>query len=136
MATVVTPGTALHRSAPAESWDVERVRADFPLLTRVVNGRPLAYLDNAATSQKPRPVIEAVTVFYEQGCANVHRGVHSLSQEASVAYDFVRERAARFLNAASSQEIVFTHGTTAGLNLVAQSYGGATLHPGDEILVS
>jgi len=136
MATVATPHTALRRTPPSGSWDVDRVRADFPVLARVVNGRPLAYLDNAATSQKPRPVIEALTEFYQHGCANVHRGVHALSQEASVAYDAVRERAAQFLNAASPLEIIFTHGTTAGLNLVAQSHGGATLHPGDEILVS
>ena len=121
------------RSVPA--WDVERIRADFPILSREVRGRPLVYLDNAATAQKPRAVIEAITRYYETGNANVHRGVHALSQEATEAYERVRGLAAGFLNVAPG-EIVFTAGTTAALNLVAQSYGGSTLRPGDEILVS
>src|ERR1051326_5509032 len=121
------------RSVPA--WDVARVRADFPILSREVRGRPLVYLDNAATAQKPRAVIEAITRYYETGNANVHRGVHALSQEATEAYERVRGLAAGFLNVAPG-EIVFTAGTTAALNLVAQSYGGSTLRPGDEILVS
>jgi cysteine desulfurase/selenocysteine lyase len=117
------------------AWDVNRVRADFPILSREVRGTPLVYLDNAATAQKPRAVIEAITRYYETGNANVHRGVHALSQEATAEYERVRELAARFLNV-SPGEIVFTAGTTAGLNLVAQSYGGSVLRPGDEILVS
>ena len=121
------------RSVPA--WDVARVRDDFPILSREVRGRPLVYLDNAATAQKPRAVIEAITRYYETGNANVHRGVHALSQEATEAYERVRGLAAGFLNVAPG-EIVFTAGTTAALNLVAQSYGGSTLRPGDEILVS
>ena len=120
---------------PAAAWDVSRVRADFPILAREVRGRPLVYLDNAATAQKPRPVIDAITRYYESGNANVHRGVHALSQEATTEYERVRTLAARFFDVAAN-EIVFTAGTTAALNLVAQSYGGSTLRPGDEILVS
>jgi cysteine desulfurase/selenocysteine lyase len=117
-------------------WDVARVRADFPILSRDVGGQPLVYLDSAATAQKPRAVIDAISAYYERGNANVHRGVHALSQEATTAYERVRDLAARFLNAASPSEIIFTAGTTAGLNLVAQSYGGSVLRPDDEILVS
>jgi cysteine desulfurase/selenocysteine lyase len=118
------------------SWDVAKVRADFPILTRRVRGQPLVYLDSAATAQKPRAVIDAISAYYERGNANVHRGVHALSQEATTAYERVRQLAARFLAAESPSEIIFTAGTTAGLNLVAQSYGGSVLRPGDEILVS
>jgi cysteine desulfurase/selenocysteine lyase len=130
MATLATV-----RRDTESAWDVNRVRADFPILTREVRGTPLVYLDNAATAQKPRAVIEAITRYYETGNANVHRGVHALSQEATAEYERVRELAARFLNT-SPGEIVYTAGTTAGLNLVAQSYGGSVLRPGDEILVS
>jgi cysteine desulfurase/selenocysteine lyase len=130
MATLATV-----RRDTESAWDVNRVRADFPILTREVWGAPLVYLDNAATAQKPRAVIEAITRYYETGNANVHRGVHALSQEATTEYERVRELAARFFNV-SAGEIVFTAGTTAGLNLVAQSYGGSVLRPGDEILVS
>jgi cysteine desulfurase/selenocysteine lyase len=120
----------------AHAWDVDRVRAEFPILTRQVRGKPLVYLDSAATAQTPRVVIDAMTHYYETGNANVHRGVHALSQEATTAYERVRVLAARFLNAASPSEIIFTAGSTAGLNLVAQSHGGSTLRPGDEILIS
>jgi cysteine desulfurase/selenocysteine lyase len=120
----------------AHAWDVDRVRAEFPILTREVRGKPLVYLDSAATAQTPRVVIDAMTHYYETGNANVHRGVHALSQEATTAYERVRVLAARFLNAASPSEIIFTAGSTAGLNLVAQSYGGSVLRPGDEILIS
>ena len=120
----------------AHAWDVDRVRAEFPILTRQVRGKPLVYLDSAATAQTPRVVIDAMTHYYETGNANVHRGVHALSQEATTAYERVRVLAARFLNTASPSEIIFTAGSTAGLNLVAQSYGGASLRPGDEILIS
>jgi cysteine desulfurase/selenocysteine lyase len=130
---MATPATV--RRDTESAWDVNRVRADFPSLTREVRGTPLVYLDNAATAQKPRAVIEAITRYYETGNANVHRGVHALSQEATTEYERVRELAARFFNV-SAGEIVFTAGTTAGLNLVAQSYGGSVLRPGDEILVS
>jgi len=120
----------------AHAWDVDRVRAEFPILTRQVRGKPLVYLDSAATAQTPRVVIDAMTHYYETGNANVHRGVHALSQEATTAYERVRVLAARFLNAASPSEIIFTAGSTAGLNLVAQSHGGSSLRPGDEILIS
>ncbi|HEV8600082.1 MAG TPA: cysteine desulfurase [Gemmatimonadales bacterium] len=130
----VPPGAS--RVGRAGAWDVERIRADFPILAREVRGRPLVYLDNAATAQKPGPVIAAMTRYYETGNANVHRGVHALSQEATLAYERVRELAAQFLGAGSSAELVFTSGTTAALNLVAQSYGGSVLRPGDEILVT
>ena len=122
------------RSGPV--WDVARVRADFPILQRTIRGHPLVYLDSAATAQKPRQVIEAVSRYYETGNANVHRGVHALSQEATTEYERVRHLAARFLNAADPSEIIYTAGTTASLNLVAQSYGGSVLQPGDEILIS
>jgi cysteine desulfurase/selenocysteine lyase len=116
--------------------NVERLRQDFPILGERVRGRPLVYLDNAATSQKPRAVIEAVSRFYAADNANVHRGVHTLSERATVAYEGVRERVARFLNAASPREIVFTRGTTEAINLIAHSWGATSLRPGDEILVT
>ena len=116
--------------------DVERLRRDFPILSQRVRGKPLVYLDNAATSQKPRPVIDAVSRFYASENANIHRGVHYLSEQATQAYDAVRERVARFINAAAPGEIVFTRGTTEGINLVAQAWARNTLRPGDEILVT
>ncbi|HEX3275860.1 MAG TPA: cysteine desulfurase [Gemmatimonadales bacterium] len=116
--------------------DVARVRDDFPILAREVRGKPLVYLDNAATSQKPHAVIDAITRFYAFENANIHRGVHYLSERATVAYDEVRRRVARFLNAATPDEVVFTRGTTEAINLVAQSWGRTTLRPGDEILIS
>ena len=123
-------------AATAPALDVERLREDFPILSQRVRGKPLVYLDNAATSQKPRPVIEAVTRFYSSENANIHRGVHFLSERATLAYDAVRERVARFLNASSAREIVFTRGTTEAINLVAQSWGRSALRAGDEILIT
>ena len=128
------PGEA--RVGHSGAWNVARVRRDFPILAREVRGHPLVYLDNAATAQKPTAVIGAMQRYFETGNANVHRGVHALSQEATLAYEQTRELAARFLGARSSAEVVFTAGTTAALNLVAQSYGGSVLQPGDEILVT
>ena len=125
MAATATPGL-----------DIGQLRKDFPILSQRVRGKPLVYLDNAATSQKPRSVIDAVGRFYAAENANIHRGVHVLSERATVAYEAARERVARFLNAASPGEIIFTRGTTEGINLVAQSWGRGTLHPGDEILVT
>jgi cysteine desulfurase/selenocysteine lyase len=116
--------------------DVARLRHEFPVLRTVINGKPLAYLDNGATSQKPRAVVEAESDFASLENANVHRGVHALSQRATARYDAVREQLRRFLNAALADEIVFTSGTTAAINLVAQSYGRSVLRPGDEILLS
>jgi cysteine desulfurase/selenocysteine lyase len=116
--------------------DVERLRKDFPILSQRVRGKPLVYLDNAATAQKPRAVIDAVTRFYAAENANIHRGVHYLSERATEAYDGVRRQVARFVNAGSPAEIVFTRGTTEGINLVAQSWARTNLRPGDEILIT
>jgi cysteine desulfurase / selenocysteine lyase len=111
-------------------------RRDFPILERRVHGQPLIYLDNAATTQKPRQVIEALVDFYEQHNANVHRGVHTLSDEATELYEGARIAAARFLGATGEDELIFTRGTTESINLVAQSWGRAQLQPGDEIVLS
>jgi cysteine desulfurase/selenocysteine lyase len=116
--------------------DVERVRRDFPILARTVNGKPLAYLDNAASSQRPQSVIDAVSRYYETSHANVHRGVHALSQEATDLFEGARRRVQRFVSARSPREIVFVRGTTEAINLVAQSYGRPRLRPGDEVLIS
>jgi cysteine desulfurase/selenocysteine lyase len=116
--------------------DVERLRKEFPILSQRVRGKPLVYLDNAATSQKPRSVIDTVSRFYGSENANIHRGVHFLSERATTAYGGVREQVAAFVNAASPSEIVFTRGTTEGINLVAQSWGRSRLRPGDEILIT
>ncbi len=118
-----------------ENW-VERIRFDFPILQRKVNDNPLAYLDNAATTQKPRQVIEALVRFYEQHNANVHRGVHTLSEEASQLYEDAREKVAAFIRAPSARSIVFTRGTTEAINLVAHSWLRPRLQPGDQILVT
>ena len=120
----------------ALALDVERIRADFPVLARRVNGHPLAYLDNAASSQQPAAVIEAVAGYAREHHANVHRGVHTLSQEATALYEGAREKVRRFLNAASLEEIVFVRGTTEAINLVAQSHGRSRLAAGDEIVVT
>jgi len=122
---------------PADApLDVARLRADFPILAERVNGRPLVYLDNAATTQKPRAVLDALAMYYEHDNANVHRGVHTLSQRATDAYEAARANVARFVNARMPEEIVYTRGTTDGINLVAQSFARPRLAPGDEILIS
>ena len=118
------------------SFDLARVRADFPLLTREVNGQQVAYLDSAASAQKPQVVIDAESQFYQHGYAAVHRGIHSLSMEATTAMEDVRAQAARFLNAASADEIVFVKGTTEAINLVANSWGGSQLRAGDNIIIT
>jgi len=123
-------------SAVASSIDVEAVRRDFPILARQVNGKPLCYLDNAASSQRPRSVIDAISHYYETSHANVHRGVHRLSQEATDQFEGARESLRRFVNARSSREIVFVRGTTEAVNLVAQSYARPRLQAGDEIVIS
>ena len=105
-------------SAP---FDVERIREDFPVLRQTIHGKPLVYLDNAATAQKPRAVIDAIVKFYEVDCANIHRGVHELSQRSTAAYEETRAKVRRFLNARSNKEIVFVRGTTEGINLVTQT---------------
>jgi cysteine desulfurase/selenocysteine lyase len=118
------------------SLDVERVRRDFPCLHQEVRGKPLVYLDNAATTQCPRSVISAISAFHIHDRANIHRGVHTLSQRSTKAYDAVRETVAAFIHAAESREVVFTKGTTEGLNLVAHTLGRSRLGPGDEVLVT
>jgi cysteine desulfurase/selenocysteine lyase len=122
------------RSAPA--WDVARVRRDFPILATKVHGKPLVYLDNGATSQKPQAVIDAVSHYYESGNANVHRGVYALSESATAAYEGTRAKVARFLNAREDREIIYVRGTTEAINLVASSFGRLKVKAGDEILVS
>ena len=117
-------------------FDVEAVRRDFPILGREVNGKPLCYLDNAASSQRPRSVIDAISHYYETSHANVHRGVHRLSQEATDLFEGARETLRRFVNARSTREIVFVRGTTEAINLVAQSHARPRLQPGDEIVIS
>ena len=119
-----------------DRWDVERIRKDFPILSQEVHGRPLVYLDNAATTQKPHAVIEALERYYAADNANVHRGVHLLSERATQAYEAARSRIRRFLNAAEDREIVFVRGTTEAINLVAQTYGRRMVGPGDEILIT
>src|SRR5947199_8310212 len=116
--------------------DVAKLRAEFPVLQLKVRGSPLVYLDNAATSQKPRAVLEALKRYYEEGNANVHRGVHYLSEHATAAYEAAREKARAFLNAREAREVIFVRGTTEGVNLVASSFGHARLERGDEVLVS
>ncbi|MDY7091938.1 MAG: cysteine desulfurase [Acidobacteriota bacterium] len=116
-------------------WDVEAVRGDFPGLARKIGDHPLVYLDNAASAQKPRSVIDAITTCYENGYANIHRGVHRLSQEATATYEGARRTVAEFLNAAED-EIIFVRGATEGINLVAHSFLAPRLEPGDEVLVS
>ena len=113
-----------------------RWRADFPVLQQNVHGKPLVYLDNAATAQKPQSVIDAITHYYSETNSNVHRGVHTLSERATSQYEGAREKARDFMHAASTREIIFTRGTTESLNLVAQSYGRSHLRAGDEIIVS
>ena len=117
-------------------FDVYRVRADFPLLRRYVQEKPLVYLDNAATTQKPRAVIDAMDHYYSAQNANIHRGVHYLSQRATDAYETARRRVRRFLNAEKEHEIIFVRGATEGINLVAQTYGRQHVREGDEILIS
>lgn len=118
------------------NFDVAAVRRDFPVLHQDVNGKPLVYLDNAASSQRPRAVIEAISAYYERDHANVHRGVHTLSQRATDAYEGAREIVRNFINAQDTKEIIFVRGTTEAINLVAQSYARPRLGPGDEILIS
>jgi len=119
-----------------QALDVERVRKDFPILERMINGRPLVYLDSGASSQRPRQVLRAVEEYETHSHANVHRGVHALSQAATEAFEGARERVRRFINARSTKEIIFVRGTTEGINLVAQSYARPRFKAGDEILIT
>jgi len=122
--------------SPRTSFDVAAIRRDFPILHQSINGKPLVYLDNAASSQRPRAVIDAISQYYERDHANVHRGVHALSQRATDAYEGARDAVRGFINAADTKEIVFTRGTTEAVNLVAQSFLRPVLKAGDEILIS
>ncbi|HUO84748.1 MAG TPA: cysteine desulfurase [Thermoanaerobaculia bacterium] len=130
MSTVLTTRPA----APA--LDAARIRADFPILRQRIHGHPLAYLDNAATTQKPRAVLDALQHFYETSNSNVHRGVHLLSQRATEAYEGARERVRRFINAAEDREVIFVRGCTEGINLVANTFGRMRVGEGDEVLIS
>ena len=123
-------------AAPAPVFDVERIRADFPILCRQIREHPLVYLDNAATTQKPRAVLDAITRYYAHGNANIHRGVYLLSEEATAAYDAARVTVQRFLNARAPREIIFTRNSTESINLVAQSFGRRQVGPGDEVLIT
>ena len=116
--------------------DVTGLRAQFPILSQTVGGKPLAYLDNAATTQKPQPVLDTLARYYAAGNANIHRGVHALSQDATEAYEAARGKVAAFLNAAEPAEIVFTRNATEGINLVAQTFGRSRLGAGDEVVIS
>lgn len=134
---ITTANTASRpETAPQMDFDVNRVRADFPILARTIHGKPLVYLDNAATTQKPQPVIDAMIRYYTAENSNIHRGVHTLSELATERYEQSRVTVQRFLNAAESLEIVFVRGATEGINLVAQTWGRANIGHGDEIVIS
>ena len=124
------------RAATAPVFDVYKVRDDFPILKQMVNGYPLVYLDNGATSQKPQSVIDAIVGYYTTTNSNVHRGVHTLSQQATDGYEGARAKVRQFINAGDDREIIFTRNTTEGINLVAHSYGRQNVGPGDDIIVS
>jgi len=117
-------------------FDIEKIRADFPILKQEIYGKPLAYLDNAATTQKPQCVIDTVNHYYACDNANVHRGVHALSERATANYEAARQRIASFFNASSEREVIFTRGTTEAINLIASSWGGAHIKAGDEVLIT
>src|SRR5438128_8001356 len=124
------------RPKPKAGWDVERIRKDFPVLRQTVNGKPLIYLDNAASSQVPMMVIERGSQYLEQEHSNIHRGVHYLSQKATTAYEGAREKVKRFINAREAKECIFVRGTTEGINLVMHGYGRKFIGNGDEIIIS
>lgn len=136
MTRIVT--SAGHATLPGKgpTLDPDRVRRDFPALHQEINAHPLVYLDNAATTQKPRAVIDALVQYYEHDNANIHRGVHALSVRATEAYELARRKVQNFIGAARSEEIVFVRGATEAVNLVAQTFGRTRLRPGDEILIS
>jgi cysteine desulfurase/selenocysteine lyase len=123
-------------SASEVGFDVRRIREDFPILGQTVHGRPLVYLDNAATTQKPRAVLDALMAYYSHDNANVHRGIHLLSERATEAYESARTVVQRFINARSTHEVVFTRNATESINLVAQTFARARLAPGDEVMIS
>ena len=118
------------------TFDAAAIRADFPALAERVHGRPLVYLDNAATAQKPRVVLDAIDHYYSHDNSNVHRGVHTLSERATAAYEAARETTRAFINAASTHEVVFTRNATESINLVARAWGDANVHQGDHVLIT
>lgn len=124
------------KAVPSLAFDAERVRADFPILAQEINGQPLVYLDNAATTQKPEAVIEAIAAYYRNDNANVHRGAHTLSDRATRAFEGARDTVARFINSPSSEQVLWTRGCTEAINLVAHSWGRTNLAAGDRVLVS
>src|ERR1700690_1836279 len=115
---------------------IAKIRQDFPVLKQTIHGYPLVYLDSAATAQKPFAVIDAIRKFHEVDCANIHRGVHELSQRSTAAYEETRVKARQFLNSKSTDELIFVRGTTEGINLVASSWGRKNVRAGDEIVIS
>jgi cysteine desulfurase/selenocysteine lyase len=134
--TIPVSTSEIVRAARSAAFDLRKVRADFPILQQEVRGKPLVYLDNAATTQKPRPVLDTLRHYYTRDNANVHRAVHVLSERATRGYEGARAKVQRFLNAREAREIVFVRGTTEAINLVAQSYGRANVGPGDEIVLT
>ncbi|HAU53149.1 MAG TPA: cysteine desulfurase CsdA, partial [Sphingobacterium sp.] len=119
-----------------EKFNIDKIRADFPILKREVNGKPLVYLDNGATTQKPSSVINSIVHYYTDMNSNVHRGVHYLSQISTDAFEVTRKKVQAFIHAAEDKEIIITKGTTDGINLIATCYGRAFIHEGDEIIIS
>jgi len=136
MATAPEVAKPLARPISQPAFNVVRIREDFPILKEQIHGKPLVYLDNAATTQKPRAVMEAEQRFYLTQCSNIHRGVHYLSEQATRAYEDVRVKVQRFLNAGEAREIIFVRGTTEAINLVANTYGRKNIQAGDEILIT
>ena len=134
--TAATGNVPASPSGPLTSDDVALIRRDFPVLDQLINGKPLVYLDNAATTQKPRAVIDAVSNYYLHNNSNVHRGVHTLSQRATDDYERGREAIRRFINAPDGDEIIYVRGATEGLNLVASSYGRKFFKSGDEVIIT
>ncbi len=132
----VDPVTVHNPQSGSRSLDVGALRADFPILSQKIHGRPLVYLDNAATTQKPQAVLDALLGFYRSDCSNIHRGVHLLSERATRAYEEARTKVRRFINAGEDREIVFVRGTTEAINLVAQSFGRSRVGRGDEVVIS
>src|SRR5450631_1188769 len=131
--------TLTKQTQPKETqhgFDVEKIREDFPVLKQNIHGKPLVYLDSAATAQKPFAVIDAIRRFHEVDCANIHRGVHELSQRSTAAYEETRSKVKRFVNSRTKEELIFVGGTTEGINLVASSWGRKNVKAGDEIIIS
>ena len=123
-------------TATGSAFDVSRIRRDFPILAQEVHGKPLVYLDNAATSQKPQSVLDTLNRYYTTENSNIHRGIHYLSEQATADYEESRSKIRRLLNASDDREIIFVRGTTEGINLVAGSYGRANVGEGDEVIIS